>query len=138
MPKHERHKAILELVSRRRIGRQDEIASILWKKGFEVTQASISRDLEELGIAKVAGRYTLPQKSFDAPLSLSLTLTAAGDNLIVAKSAAGMASALAVKIDSAKIRDIIGTVAGDDTIFIAVADAAAQKAVIKRILELRD
>ncbi|MFN6964792.1 MAG: arginine repressor [Pyrinomonadaceae bacterium] len=134
--KAQRHKAIVELVSRRRVTRQGEISAALAKKGFEVTQASISRDLEELGIAKVDGRYTLPQRTFGPSVDDTLTLVPAGDNLLVAKCRPGMASALAVRIDAAKIREIVGTIAGDDTIFIAVADAAAQRTVIKKILEL--
>ena len=138
MSKTERHKAIVGLVSRGRIGRQDELAAALRKKGFEITQASVSRDLEELGISKVGGNYSLPRRTFGGAVPVSLTLTPAGDNLIVARCQPGLASALAVKIDAAKIKEIVGTIAGDDTIFIAVPDGTAQKSAIKKILELND
>lgn len=136
MLKADRQKAIVDLISSREVTRQDELSSLLRAKGHQVTQASISRDLEELGIAKVAGRYSLPRKSFGGPNGDQILLTPAGENLIVAKCHPGLASAMAVRIDAAPIPEIIGTIAGDDTIFIAVAGMDAQKVVIRKILEL--
>ena len=131
-----RQKAIIDLISSREVTRQDELSSLLRERGYPVTQASISRDLEELGIAKVSGRYSLPRKSFEDSMGGQIVLTPAGDNLIIAKCRPGLASAIAVRIDGAPIPEIIGTIAGDDTIFIAVTDTDAQKLVIRRILEL--
>jgi len=136
MLKSDRQKVIIDIISKREVSRQDEISSFLAKKGHQVTQASISRDLEELGITKVGGRYSLPRKTFDGTPAAQLSLTPAGENLIVARCQPGLASALAVRIDGAPIDGIIGTIAGDDTIFIAVSDASAQKNVIRKILEL--
>ena len=136
MLKADRQKAIVELISTLEVTRQDELSALLKAKGHQVTQASISRDLEELGIAKVAGRYSLPRKSFGDSADGQIVLTPAGENLIVAKCHPGLASAMAVRIDAAPIPEIIGTIAGDDTIFIAVADVDSQKAVIRKILEL--
>lgn len=136
MLKAERHRTIVDLISTRVVSRQDELSSLLREKGYQVTQASISRDLEELGIAKVSGRYSLPRKSFNDSAGEHIALTPAGENLIVAKCRPGLASAMAVRIDAAPIPEIIGTIAGDDTIFIAVADLDAQKTVIRKILEL--
>ncbi len=136
MLKTDRQEAILKIIAAMRIGKQDELVRALRDHGFEATQASISRDLEELGIIKVKGAYVQPDP---APGTFAFGLTgieAAGPNLIVAKTYAGLASASAVRIDSARVEEIVGTIAGDDTIFIAVKDAKDQKSVIKRLWEL--
>jgi transcriptional regulator of arginine metabolism len=136
MQKEQRHTAILKFITAKRIGTQEELAELLEKKGFSVTQSSVSRDLDELGIIKVNGFYAIPQKPRNAVAFGLLELKTAGDNLIVARCESGLASAVAVRIDSAGIEEIIGTIAGDDTIFIAVAGKDQQKAVIRRIWEI--
>ncbi len=137
MQKAERHNAILSLISGATIRRQEELAGRLHECGFDVTQASVSRDLDELGIVKVNGQYAQPATGVDAsgPFRIS-SIAAAGENLIVVRCAAGLASAVAVQIDSGSVRDIVGTIAGDDTIFIAVAGGSEQKAVIRRLRAL--
>lgn len=134
--KEQRQTAILKFINVNQIARQDELTTLLEKKGFTVTQSSVSRDLDELGIIKLNGFYALPQKPKNAIAFGLLSLIAAGDNLIVAKCEAGLASAVAVRIDNTRIAEIIGTIAGDDTIFIAVKDAAAQKMTIKKVWEI--
>lgn len=136
MQKDYRQTAILKLITAKQIGRQEELAELLEKKGFSVTQSSVSRDLLDLGIIKVHGFYALPQKPKNAVAFGLLSLRAAGESMIVAKCEAGLASAVAVRIDSVNIAEIVGTIAGDDTIFIAVEDAKAQKTAIKRIWEI--
>lgn len=136
MQKEQRQTSILKFISGRQIARQEELTELLEKKGYPVTQSSVSRDLLELGIIKVGGFYAMPQKPRNAVSFGLLKLDAAGDSLIVAKCESGLASAVAVRIDSVKIEEIIGTIAGDDTIFIAVKDQKAQKTVIKKIWEL--
>lgn len=136
MQKMQRQTAILKLISARAISSQEELSAMLEKKGFTATQSSVSRDLVELGIIKVNGNYAIPQKPKNAISSGLLGLEKAGENLIVAKCESGLASAVAVRIDSTGVEEIIGTIAGDDTIFIAVKDAKAQKATIKRIWEI--
>jgi len=96
------------------------------------TQSSVSRDLEELGVLKHNGRYTLPRANGAAARGL-LSLDLAGDVLIVAHTELGLASAVAVQIDAAAIPEIVGTLAGEDTIFIAVADRKTQRVVMKRV-----
>lgn len=135
MQKTERQNALKEVVSSFRIASQTDLAKRLRSRNFNVTQASISRDLDELGIVKAAGIYTLSQKPRGSAFGLS-SLEAAGESLIVAKCDAGLASAAAVRIDAARIEEIVGTIAGDDTIFIAVKDAKAQKKVIKMVWEI--
>lgn len=136
MHKSERQLSILSIIGSVRVSRQEELVRLLRRNGFSVTQASVSRDLEELGIIKIEGIYTEPERRLSG-LGLGLfSVEAAGNNLVVAKCQAGLASASAVKIDSAKIKEIVGTIAGDDTVFIAVKDENAQRAVIKKILAL--
>jgi len=136
MQKEQRQTTILKLITANQIARQEEIAEILEKKGFSVTQSSVSRDLLELGIVKVNGFYALPQKPRENMVFGLVSLEIAGENLVVAKTEAGLASACAVRIDTAQIEEIVGTIAGDDTIFIAVRGQKEQKAVLKRVWEL--
>jgi transcriptional regulator of arginine metabolism len=134
MQKSERHNLILDLVSDRPIRRQSELARELRNRGFEVTQASISRDLDELGIVKVNGQYSRVELgTADSNLFGVKALDPAGDNLIVVRCSSGLASAAAVRIDGEEIKGIVGTIAGDDTIFVAVADRHDQKIVMKNI-----
>jgi transcriptional regulator of arginine metabolism len=136
MQKEQRQTVILKLITANQIGRQEELAEILEKKGFSVTQSSVSRDLLELGIVKVGGFYALPQKPQHAIVFGLVSLEIAGENLVVAKCEAGLASACAVRIDAAQIEEIVGTIAGDDTIFIAVRGSKEQKAVLKKVWEI--
>ena len=134
MQKSERHNLILDLVSDRPIRRQSELARELRNRGFDVTQASISRDLDELGVVKVKGQYARVELgSADSNLFGVKAVDPAGDNLIVVRCSSGLASAAAVKIDGEDIKGIVGTIAGDDTIFVAVADRHDQKIVMKNI-----
>lgn len=136
MHKSERQSAILSIINASKISRQDELVQVLQTNGINVTQASVSRDLDELGIVKANGSYVQPERSL-AGFGLGLfSLETSGNNLVVAKCQSGLASATAVRIDAAKIDEIVGTIAGDDTIFIAVKDEHGQKAAIKKIWEL--
>ena len=137
MQKAERHKTILDLISRSAVKRQGELAELLRNKGFEVTQASVSRDLDELGVLKVGGRYvqTAVADTSANPFGIN-SIEACGENLLVLKCASGLASAAAVQIDAEEIDEIAGTIAGDDTIFVAVCDGARQKVAIKRVRAL--
>ncbi|HVF31034.1 MAG TPA: hypothetical protein VNA22_08690 [Pyrinomonadaceae bacterium] len=137
MFKSERQGLILELISDHTIARQDELAEKLRARGYEVTQASVSRDLDELGVVKVNGRYA--KAGFRTPASNLLgisSIEAAGDSLVVVRCGSGLASAVAVRIDAERIGAIVGTIAGDDTIFVAVRDKRDQKAVQKSIRSL--
>ncbi len=136
MQKSVRQTAITKLISVNEIGTQEELSELLEKKGYAVTQSSVSRDLDELGIIKAGGIYTLPEKRSESNIFGMNSLENAGDNLIVAKRELGLASAACVKIDGAEIAEIVGTIAGEDTIFIAVKDGKEQKIAIKKIWEL--
>ena len=135
MQKETRQRRILSLIRAKPIGTQDELRSLLERAGVPATQSSVSRDLEELGVVKHHGHYTVPQANGAAARGL-LSLEIAGESLVVAHTEPGMASAVAVTIDGAAIEAIVGTIAGEDTIFIAVNDRKAQRAVIKTIWEL--
>ncbi|HEV7843436.1 MAG TPA: hypothetical protein VGO69_07045, partial [Pyrinomonadaceae bacterium] len=98
--------------------------------------SSVSRDLVELGVVKHRGHYTLPRSGNGNAARGLLSLEMAGEVLVVAKCDSGMASAVAVEIDRAALPEIVGTLAGEDTIFIAVTDRKAQRTAIKKIWEL--
>ena len=136
MYKTKRQQKIISLINARRIGTQQELSALLERAGFVATQPSVSRDLVELGVVKSNGHYTLPRATESASRRGLLGLEAAGDVLVVAKCEAGLASAVAVEIDRAGITEIVGTLAGEDTVFIAVHERKAQRAVMKKVLEL--
>ena len=135
MDKEKRQQKIMSLIRTRRIGTQQELAEQLEGAGVVATQSSVSRDLEELGIVKQHGRYVLPRAGNGAGHGL-LSLDPAGDCLVVAKCEPGLASAVAVTIDRAAFDEIVGTLAGEDTVFIAVPEKRAQRAAIRKIWEL--
>ncbi len=138
MKKELRQKKILSLIQARRIGTQEELTAHLERAGVAATQSSVSRDLEELGIVKHNGHYTLPRRLNGAAERGLLSLDAAGDALIVAKCEPGLASAVAVEIDRAAPPEVVGTLAGEDTVFIAVSERKAQRAAMKKIWEIFD
>jgi transcriptional regulator of arginine metabolism len=135
MQKSERQKRLLSLIQATPIETQEALRAQLERAGIPVTQSSVSRDLIELGIVKQHGRYTLPRANGAAARGL-LSLDFSGSNLLVARTEPGLASAVAVQIDAAAISEIVGTLAGEDTIFIAVVDEKAQRAAMKKVWEL--
>ena len=127
--KQKRHDAIIELVKNGAVQTQEELLERLREKGFEVTQATISRDISTLGLVKIRSasgsyRYALPSRDpspamrFGEGLSSSITKIDCSGNLIVIKTYPGMAQAVAARIDALDISDIIGCVAGDDAILV--------------------
>src|SRR5262245_19508477 len=133
--REERLHFLQEVVATRSLKRQDQIVRLLRQKGFDVTQASVSRDLEILGISKENGVYRRPPRvSRQTPFGL-VSFQPSGDNLIVAKCGSGLASALAVRIDAVPQDGIVGTIAGDDTVFIAITSQKIQKGLIKKLKE---
>jgi len=132
MNKRERQQKILGLIQARPIGTQEDLRALLERAGVPATQSSVSRDLEELGVVKHHGHYTLPRANGAAARGL-VSLDHAGDSLVIARTVPGLASAVAVEIDAAAIPEIVGTIAGEDTIFIAVRD---QRTTIKKVWKL--
>lgn len=143
--KFERQGAILELVQERALSTQEEVAEALRLKGFDAVQATVSRDIAQLGLVKVrdeAGRlvYALPggadldrlSELTSALRRWAVTLETSG-NLLVIHTPPGHANALARAIDQARLPDVIGTIAGDDTITVIARDGV-QGAAIEREL----
>src|SRR5215510_2074310 len=135
MNKRERQQRILDLIRAKPVGTQEDLRALLEGAGVAATQSSVSRDLEELGVVKQHGHYTLPRANGNAARGL-LSLDQAGDSLIIARTVPGHASPVTVEIDAAAIPEIVGTIAGEDTIFIAVRDAKAQRTALKQIWEM--
>jgi transcriptional regulator of arginine metabolism len=135
MNKRDRQQKILSLIKARPIGTQEDLRALLERAGVPATQSSVSRDLEELGVVKHHGHYTLPRTN-GAPARGLVSLDHAGDSLVIARTIPGLASAVAVEIDAAAIPEIVGTIAGEDTIFIAVRDAKSQRTAVKEIWKL--
>ncbi len=137
MNKRARQTKLANLLREAPTGNQAELQRRLRKVGIATTQASISRDLAELSAVKVDGVYRLPTlDKGESSVVDRLDAERAGDNLIVLKTGPGHAAVAGVHIDRAKISEIIGTIAGDDTIFIAVANRDNQTRVIKKIFTL--
>jgi transcriptional regulator of arginine metabolism len=127
-----RRAAILDLVSSRRLETQDDLVEGLRGRGIEASQASVSRDITALGLVKVGGRWARPTTNGLHPEPLEQRIAAyllgvevAGDNLVVLRTPAGEAQGVALALDRLDLEEVVGTVAGDDTVFVAVADAAA-------------
>ena len=135
MNKRERQQKILDLIQRQPVGTQEDLRTLLERGGVPATQSSVSRDLEELGVVKRHGHYTLPRTN-GSPVRGLLSLDHAGESLVIARTFPGLASAVAVEIDAAAIPEVVGTIAGEDTIFIAVRDAKSQRTAIKAIWTL--
>jgi transcriptional regulator of arginine metabolism len=135
MQKSLRQKRLLSLIKAKPFATQGELRDSLERAGVPATQSSLSRDLEELGIVKHRGHYTVPKSNGAAARGL-MSLDMSGDNLVIARTEPGLASAVAVQIDAAAISEIVGTLAGEDTIFVAVREQKAQRIVMKKIWEL--
>ena len=143
--KGNRQKKILELVNRYHIETQDDLIDRLLVEGFSVTQATISRDIRELQLSKVLSgkgnyRYVAPKKEdiatglkFNAALVDSITSVEYAQNLVVIKTYPGLANAVASGIDAMAIAEVLGCVAGDDTILVATRNEAAAKNFSERI-----
>src|SRR5712664_4728695 len=100
MLKRERQKKLLNLIRAKRIGTQEALRAHLERGGVPATQSSLSRDLEELGIVKHRGHYTVPKSNGAAARGL-LSIDLSGDNLVIARTEPGLASAVEVEIDAA-------------------------------------
>jgi transcriptional regulator of arginine metabolism len=127
MNKRERHQAILEIIRHQRVHTQEELAGLLAERGIETTQVTLSRDMRELNLAKTADGYRQfspppPGPSLEDAVAEFLTEIRVAKNLIVLKTRTGSASPLAVALDQANWPEIVGTIAGDDTVLIVTPD----------------
>lgn len=137
---YERRRAIARLLEQHEIDRQAELVALLRAEGFVATQSSVSRDLRDLGAVKIKNRYSLPERSDDANVEalhlvaeLVRDIRVAGPNLLVVSTAVGAAQRIAVTLDRIDWPEIVGTLSGDDTIFVATANSNQQRRLRARL-----
>lgn len=148
--KNKRQEKIISLITRYEIETQEELIGMLYKEGFQVTQATVSRDIRELKLTKVLSgrgsyRYTVPSSNENVPaikfnraLINSIISVEYAVNNIVIKTYPGLATAVATGLDSIDSNDILGCVAGDDTIIMVVRTELSAKDISARIHALLD
>jgi transcriptional regulator of arginine metabolism len=143
-----RHARIVELIRERAVRSQTELGELLTAAGVQVTQATLSRDLEELGAVKVSGAYLIPEdgkrplRDTEEPparllrlLRELLTGVDASGNMAVLRTPPGAAQFLASALDRSGLLDVVGTIAGDDTILVVAREAAGGKALAAKLAE---
>ena len=143
-----RHARIVELIRQKAIRSQTELAEVLAADGVQVTQATLSRDLEELRAVKVGGAYLIPEDGTrplreveDAPARLLrllrelLTGVDASGNIAVLRTPPGAAQFLASALDRSGLTDVVGTIAGDDTILVVARDVTGGKALADKLAD---
>jgi transcriptional regulator of arginine metabolism len=139
-----RRAAILRIIRDSTVHNQEELVRALRKQGFDATQSSVSRDLRELGAAKAGDHYivtladaaTPATNPFAAVANFVTGVRTAGPSLTVVKTTTGAAQNVAVAVDKANWPEIVGTISGDDTIFIATEDGRAQRKLTGRLRDI--
>ena len=148
--KNKRQSKILDIISTKEVGTQEELAALLLEAGMRVTQATISRDIREMKITKMPidrgrqryvaisreNRSEESRERFIRIIKDAVVSLDAAQNIIVIRTSAGMAMAVAAALDGLSMPSIVGSLAGDDTVFCAAKSADAAEEVIKRIKEL--
>src|SRR5580700_416310 len=139
----QRRGAIVRILRAAPVRKQQELVRLLKKAGVEATQSSISRDLRDLGVLKASGRYVLPPDEvtrangdFGTLAQFVRQLRRAGPSITVLRTTIGAAQSVAVAIDKAEWPEVAGTISGDDTIFIATANARGQQELLGRLRTL--
>jgi len=152
-PKNQRQKAILSVIATRPVHSQDELASLLEAQGYEVTQATVSRDIKELGLVKVPlknGNGSAQQFKYVEPGNASLfpsrlhrviaeLVTGVGGavNQIVLRTPPGSAMLVATAIDNAEWPEVLGTLAGDDTVLVILSSTNMLPVIKQRFEDMR-
>ena len=146
--KTKRHSKILELISERDINTQEELLAYLKDAGFDVTQATVSRDIKELRLVKTMvsdGKYRYASSVSDsnadsgtkyAVFSQSTKSVDCAGNMVVVKCFNGMANAACAVLDAMNHEGVVGTLAGDDTIFVLMRDEKSATTLVGKIKEL--
>ncbi|MGN0498917.1 MAG: arginine repressor [Acutalibacteraceae bacterium] len=146
--KSRRQSKILELINTNEINTQDGLLTRLIESGFNVTQATVSRDIKELKLQKVVtsdGKYKYvsaskaPQSltgSFNSLFSGSVTSVESAGNMIVLKTVSGMAQGVCAAMDAVEIEGVVGTIAGDDTIFVVARSESSATSVVSYLKKL--
>lgn len=137
-----RQKAIQDLIRTQEIASQEQLLEELLARKIDVSQSTLSRDIQELGLAKTGGHYTVgaePPRPTDEMIRRTLreylTDVAVAQNLVVLKTGPGHASTVSRAVDDAGWEEIVGSLAGDDTIFVAVRSGNESRRVADRIRE---
>ncbi len=142
MSKLSRQNAIMELLDRGPIVSQDELQRLLRKRGFDAGQATLSRDIRELGLAKTSAGYSVPGREAASESDLPsvsrlvrefVTSVRAAQNLLVTKTSIGSAQPVAAALDGENWPEALGTIAGDDTILIVCEDKRSAGRLADRI-----
>jgi len=145
MDKVYRRTQIVDLLRNEEVETQDDLRRKLKRRGIHVTQATVSRDIEELGLVKTRSGYRLPdavspmaslQPTLAIVLKEFLSETRLAANLVVVKTRPGNAHSVAVALDANPWDEVVGTIAGDDTIFIATPSSHHAEVIRKKILAL--
>jgi len=140
--KKNRQLKILEIVAEHEVSTQEELISLLRVEGVEATQATISRDIRELRLKKDRRGYAMTEQekkaptgeeSYDGVMRSSIVSVEPAGNIVVIKTLAGVAMAVAAAIDHKNNDIVVGCIAGDDTIFVAVRDASLAEGFINEI-----
>ena len=150
--KNNRLEALRLIISSQQLGSQDELLNALQKEGFKLTQATLSRDLKQLKVAKAASMsgnyvYVLPNetmyKRVSSPTSIREMMKVPGfvsinfsGNIGIIKTRPGYASSIAWNIDNSDVPEILGTIAGDDTIFIVIKEGIKHQDVIEALSDV--
>lgn len=148
--KNDRKKAILDIVSHYEVDTQETLQALLLERGFSVTQATVSRDIKQLSLVKTMSengsyKYSLPKSEYDGGsksglmrvFSDAVYAVDSAMNTVVVRCHSGMANAVCARLDSAGYGDIVGTLAGDDTIFVLMRseeDAAKMHRELENLL----
>lgn len=147
--KQTRHDKILEIIANREVDTQEELARQLKRSGYEVTQATVSRDIRELQLTKMpAGKgrqkyvalyqeqESRMEDKYSRVLKDGFVSMDMAQNILVVKTASGMAMAVAAAIDALELPEVVGSIAGDDTIMIAVGTLGETQRLMEKIREL--
>ena len=139
--KKARQAKILEIINGRGVESQDDLSVLLRGEGVEVAQATVSRDIRELGLVKVRGRYQAaaeppPASSSSALRSIFaqfITRTDTAGNIVVIRTSSGGAHSVCAALDAVGWQEVVGTIAGDDTIFVLARDAGQCGKLLEKI-----
>jgi transcriptional regulator of arginine metabolism len=148
---YSRREEILKIIRETSVHSQEELQSLLKKRGFHVTQPTLSRDLKELGLAKTPSGYVAPgdlasvtpiasfvpkerrEERLDQLLRASVIFAETAGNLVVIKTPPAAAQPVASAFDAAEVDGVVGTIGGDDTIFVALSTPSAAAQLTRRI-----
>ncbi len=146
-PRDTRRARILEIVRAGRVRNQEELRAHLAEFGIDVNQATLSRDLRDLGLLKGRDGYEIPSTASPTADDAGVALVAAArtwlgearaaQSLVVLKTPPGGANPLAIAIDRARLDGVVGTIAGDDTVFLAAAGAAQARRLVRELMALK-